>query len=46
MVLILKDSSRLEMRSIPNFRKTEIYILERINLKAKIQTNNEKGFAA
>ena len=46
MVLVLKDSSRLEMRSIPNFRKTEIYILERINLKAKIQTNNEKGFAA
>ena len=30
MVLVLKDGARLEMRSIPNFRKTENYILEKI----------------
>ena len=30
MVLVLKDGARLEIRSIPNFRKTEAYILEQI----------------
>ena len=30
MVLVLKDGARLEMRSIPNFRETESYILEKI----------------
>ena len=30
MVLVLKDGARLEMRSIPNFRETETYILEKI----------------
>ena len=31
MVLVLKDGARLEMRSIPNFRETETYILEKIS---------------
>ena len=31
MVLVLKDGARLEMRSIPNFRETETYILEKID---------------
>ena len=30
MVLVLKDGARLEMRSLPNFRETESYILEKI----------------
>ena len=30
MVLVLKDGARLEMRSIPNFRETESFILEKI----------------
>ena len=30
MVLVLRDGARLEMRSIPNFRKVETYILEKI----------------
>ncbi len=30
MVLVLKDGARLEMRSIPNFRDIETYILEKI----------------
>ena len=30
MVLFLRDGARLEMRSIPNFRETETYILEKI----------------
>ena len=30
MVLVLKDGARLEMRSIPNFRETETYILKKI----------------
>ncbi len=30
MVLVLKDGARLEMRSIPNFRETEAFILENI----------------
>ena len=30
MVLVLKDGARLEMRSIPNFRETEAFILEKI----------------
>ena len=30
MVLVLKDGARLEMRSIPNFRETESYILEKV----------------
>ena len=30
MVLVLKDGARLEMRSIPNFREIETYILDKI----------------
>ena len=30
MVLVLKDGARLEMRSIPNFREIENYILKKI----------------
>ncbi len=37
MVLVLKDGARLEMRSLPNFRETESYILEKIK---KSSTNN------
>ena len=30
MVLVLRDGARLEMRSIPNFRETETFILKKI----------------
>jgi hypothetical protein len=30
MVLVLRDGSKLEMRSVPRFRETEAYILERM----------------
>ena len=36
MVLVLKDGARLEIRSIPNFRETESYILKKID---KLPTN-------
>ena len=47
MVLVLKDGARLEMRSLPNFREIESFILER--MAAKAATTAEKsveGFAA
>jgi hypothetical protein len=37
MVLVLKDGARLEMRSLPNFRETESYILEKLK---KAPSNN------
>ena len=47
MVLVIKDGAKLEMRSVPNFRETEKYILEQINIR---RANNSKqdvqGFAA
>ena len=47
MVLVLKDGSRLEMRSIPNFRDIENYIQERMNHPSqKALEKNLKGFAA
>ncbi len=47
MVLVLKDGSRLEMRSIPKFRETESYILERMNqFSQKAEKEDAKGFAA
>ena len=47
MVLVLKDGAKLEMRSVPNFRKTEDFILERIESAAPNTTlNNVQGFAA
>ena len=47
MVLVLKDGSRLELRSMPRFREVEAYILERISsLAAKAQEKSTEGFAA
>ena len=47
MVLILKDGSKLEMRSVPNFRETEEYIIDQINIKkSKLSNQNVQGFAA
>ena len=47
MVLVLTDGSRLEMRSVPNFREVETYILERINVRpAAGEDADNKGFAA
>jgi hypothetical protein len=46
MVLVLKDGARLEMRSIPNFRETENYILEKIkNTNAIRVDKNFQGFS-
>jgi len=47
MVLVLTDGSRLEMRSVPNFREVETYILERIKVRpAAGEDTDNKGFAA
>lgn len=47
MVLVLTDGSRLEMRSVPNFREVETYILERIKVRPATGEDAEnKGFAA
>jgi hypothetical protein len=47
MVLVLTDGSRLEMRSVPNFREVETYILERIKVRpAAGEDADNKGFAA
>ena len=47
MVLVLTDGSRLEMRSVPNFREVETYILERIKVRPAIgEDADNKGFAA
>ncbi len=47
MVLVLKDGSRLEMRSVPNFRETKQYISDRINSTAQVSSlNDAQGFAA
>ena len=47
MVLVLSDGARLEMRSVPNFRAAETYILERIEAKRASSTAvDSKGFAA
>ena len=35
IVLTLKDGSRLEMRSVPNFREVSEYILERVDASAR-----------
>ena len=46
MVLVLKDGARLEMRSIPNFRDTEDFILERVNDSSKKASISEaQGFS-
>ena len=47
MVLILKDGSKLEMRSVPNFRETEKYIMNQIDVRrSKASQQNVQGFAA
>ncbi len=47
MVLVLEDDSRLEIRSIPNFRETEKYIFQQIKAKRGQNTiQAQKGFAA
>ena len=47
MVIILKDGSKLEMRSVPNFRATEKYIMDQINIrKAKAPQQDVQGLAA
>ncbi len=47
MVLVMKDNARLEMRSVPRFRETEKYIIERMGRQHPISTSNEvQGFAA
>ncbi len=46
MVLVLKDGARLEMRSIPNFRDIETYILEKIqNSTTKRVAKDVQGFS-
>ena len=47
MVLVLKDATKLEMRSIPNFRETESFILKQIDIKTSNAPPKEvQGFAA
>ena len=47
MVLFLKDGTKLELRSLPSFRETENYILERINIHSqKLARQEGQGFAA
>ena len=46
MVLVLKDGARLEMRSIPNFRETENYILKRIDKSSTNKLDKDvQGFS-
>ena len=47
MVLVLKDGTKLEMRSVPNFRETENFILKQIDIKTSQASNKDvQGFAA
>ena len=47
MVLVLNDGARLEMRSMPNFRDIEAFILERIAARdASPAEKPVEGFAA
>ncbi len=47
MVLVLNDGARLEMRSVPSFRETEAYILERIAACSSAPADKPvEGFAA
>ena len=47
MVLVLKDSSRIEMRSIPSFRDAEEFILKQINKPSPNESiPDAQGFAA
>ncbi|MCT0212896.1 MULTISPECIES: PH domain-containing protein [unclassified Synechococcus] len=49
MVLVLNDGAKLEMRSLPRFRETEAYILERMAARNQsngsgLRTAESKGF--
>ena len=47
MVLIIKDGAKVEMRSVPNFRETEKYIIDRINIQnQKTAQTTVQGFAS
>jgi hypothetical protein len=47
MVLVLNDGARLEMRSVPSFRETEAYILERMVARSSAPADKPvEGFAA
>ena len=47
MVLVLNDGARLEMRSMPNFRDIEAFILERIAARAASPAEKPvEGFTA
>ena len=47
MVLVLNDGARLEMRSVPSFRETEAYILERMAARSSAPADKSvEGFAA
>jgi len=47
MVLFLKDGSKLEMRSVPNFRETETFIKQRADEQtAKSSKEDVQGFAS
>ena len=46
MVIVLKDGARLEMRSLPNFRETESYILKKIEKSPKNNSDKDvQGFS-
>ena len=46
MVLVLNDGARLEIRSIPNFREVEAYILEKIQNTTKDRVEKDvQGFS-
>ena len=46
MVLVLKDGARLEIRSIPNFRQTETFMLEKIEKSYDKKLNADvQGFS-
>ena len=47
MVLCLKDGTKLEMRSVPNFREAESFILSQIDINtSKAPLKNAQGFSA
>ena len=46
IVLTLKDGSRLEMRSVPNFREVSDYILERVDASARQKSGSAGEVAA
>jgi len=47
MVVVLKDGTKLEMRSFPRFREAEKYIIEQIKIKStKASKQDVQGFSA